>query len=395
MTAAVGPADATGAGARGSDSASDASGDSMHPGSVAGGGTMTAALFHRALAAIFLIAWLSLASQILLLVGSRGLLPLADFLSAARADNALSFPAFPSVLAWAPGDGTLLTGCLAGAALALLSLLGVRPRWCAALQTAWYLGYVTACRGFLGFQWDNLLLECGLLAAFLPTRRPAPLAHLLFRAVLFKLYFESGLAKWQSPLHDWQDGSAMTFYYPTAPLPTALAWYAHHLPRWWHLFESRATLVVELVVPFAIFGPRKARAGAAVLFTLFQLINAATANYGFFCYLSVALHLFLLDDGQLRAALNSARVKVSPALSWVRSRLWSRIRWSSGWSLWFARRKTPLTARRGTTAGVNRSSMHRLGTVAAWGGGLAWVFVSLLEAWFHFGEPGPLAGPLL
>ena len=108
---------------------------------------------------------------------------------------------------------------------------------------------------FLGFQWDNLLLECGLLAAFLPARRPAVSMHFLFRALLFKLYFESGIAKWQSPLHDWQDGSAMTFYYETAPLPTALAWYAHHLPRWWHQFESRATLVLELGVPFAAFRP--------------------------------------------------------------------------------------------------------------------------------------------
>src|SRR5256885_8382782 len=44
-------------------------------------------------------------------------------------------------------------------------------------------------------------------------------AHLLLRVLLFKLYFESGIAKWQSGLHDWHDGSAMTFYYETAPLP--------------------------------------------------------------------------------------------------------------------------------------------------------------------------------
>ena len=154
--------------------------------------------------------------------------------------------------------------------------------------------------GFLGFQWDNLLLECGVLAAFLPASRRAPVAHFVFRALLFKLYFESGLAKWQSPLGDWQDGSAMTFYYETAPLPTTLAFYAHHLPAWWHHLESRATLVFELVVPFAIFGPRRARLGAAVALTAFQIINAATANYGFFCYLAAALHVFLLDDRDLR-----------------------------------------------------------------------------------------------
>ena len=167
-----------------------------------GSGPGVALVFHRALAAIFFVAWISLATQIRLLVGRHGLLPLADFVEAARDQGGLSVLTFPSVLAWAPGDFPLVAGTVAGVVLAVFGLIGVRPRLCAGLQTALYLGYVTACRGFLGFQWDNLLLECGFLAAFLPTSRPAVIAHLLFRALLFKLYFESGIAKWQSPLHD-------------------------------------------------------------------------------------------------------------------------------------------------------------------------------------------------
>ena len=329
-------------------------------------GEVVARLFHRALAAVFLIAWLSLGRQVLLLVGRRGLLPLADFVAAAGAEHALSFGRFPSVLVWAPTDGMLLGGCVAGVVLSLLALFGVRPRLCAAAQTLWYLGYVTACRGFLGFQWDNLLLECGFLAAFLSVERPAPLARLLMRAVLFKLYFESGLAKWQSPLHDWQDGSAMTFYYETAPLPTALAWYAHHLPRWWHLFESRATLAIELVLPFAIFGPRRARLLSAALFTLFQIINAATANYGFFCYLATALHLFLLEDSDVRALGGLFR----------RFRLF-----------------TPRPPA-GEASSASRSAA-RMHCVAARTGAAAWILLSLSEAWFTFGEPGPAGQPLL
>src|SRR5207245_7175625 len=130
-------------------------------------------------------------------------------------------------------------------------------------------------------------------AALLPADREAPLAHLLFRLILFKLYWESGLAKWHSRIGDWQDGSAMTFYYETAPFSAALAFYAHHAPAWWHHFESRATLFFELALPLAIFGPRRVRQIAAVFFTFFQVINALTANYGFFCYLACALHVFL------------------------------------------------------------------------------------------------------
>jgi hypothetical protein len=264
-----------------------------------GSGPEVASLFGALLGAVWLVAWLSLGVQIRALVGRRGLLPVADFVEAARAQNVASWLHLPTFFLWASSDAALLGGVVVGAALALAALLGLRRRLCFALSTLLYLSYVTVGRVFFSFQWDNLLLECGLLAALLPRERAAPAVHFLFRALLFKLYFESGLAKWQSPLHDWQDGSAMVAYYETAPLPTALAWTAHHLPAWWHHLESRATLVVELVLPFAIFGPRRARLAAGAAFTAFQIANAATANYGFFCYLAAALHVFVLDDGDV------------------------------------------------------------------------------------------------
>jgi hypothetical protein len=273
-------------------------------------GPAVALVFQRALALIFLVAWLSLASQVRVLIGPRGLMPLDAFLDGA---GSLPLLGYPSLLRWhaLASAPVLLGGSLLGALLAVLALAGVRPRLAFGLSTVLYLSYATACRTFLSFQWDNLLLECGLLATFLPVDRPAPVAHLLFRLVAFKLYFESGIAKWQSPLHDWHDGSAMTYYYETAPLPTALAWTAHNLPAWWHHLESRATLVLELVVPFAIFAPRPARLTAAAALTGFQVMNAATANYGFFCYLAAALHLFLLDDRDLQRL--AARLPLQPA----------------------------------------------------------------------------------
>jgi hypothetical protein len=264
-----------------------------------GSGASVAALFGMLLALVSLVAWLSLGVQVRRLIGSHGLLPLADFIESARAAGVARWGRLPTIFLWTQSDRALVAGIVVGVALSLAALFGVRRRLCFALSSVLYLSYAVAGRTFLGFQWDNLLLECGMLAVFLPKARAAPVAHFLFRALLFKLYFESGLAKWQSPLGDWQDGSAMTFYYETAPLPTALAFYAHHLPVWWHHLESRATLVLELLVPFAIFGPRRARLTAAVALTAFQLVNAATANYGFFCYLATALHVFLLDDTDL------------------------------------------------------------------------------------------------
>jgi hypothetical protein len=205
-------------------------------------------------------------------------------------------------------------GIAAGIALSVAALIGIRPRLCFAASTLLYLSYATAGRTFLSFQWDNLLLECGLLATFLPARRPARWVHFLFRVLLFKLYWESGVAKWLSHINDWQDGSAMVFYYETAPLPTWLAWYAHWTPAWWHHLESWGALVLELGFPLAIFAPRWPRLIAAVAFTGFQILNAATANYGFFVYLTVALHVFLLADSDLVAL--RMRLPIQARRSW-------------------------------------------------------------------------------
>lgn len=286
-------------------------------------GPVVAGAFHRVLAGIFCVAWLSLGWQVDVLVGSRGLLPAAGYLDAARASGA-GFGSLPTLFWLDASDTALRAGIWTGGALSLAALLGFAPRLCTGLATLLYLSYATAARTFLSFQWDNLLLECGMLAVFLPSDRPVRWIHLLFRILLVKLYVESGIAKWQSPLGDWLDGSAMTFYYETAPLPVWPAWYAHHLPAWWHHLESRAVLVLELVLPFLAFGPRRARLALCLALTGFQLLNLATANYGFFVYLALALHLFLLTDTDLTRLLRHLPRWHPPAVpaaaGWPRAR---------------------------------------------------------------------------
>jgi hypothetical protein len=344
-----------------------------------GSGPTVADAFVRTLALIALVAWLSLGVQLPVLLGSHGLLPAADFIATVRAQPGVSLLDVPTLFWWGQSDTLLRAGVVLGAVLSLAALAGYRHRLCFALSTVLYLSYATVAQDFLSFQWDNLLLECTLLAACLPTDRPAPLAHFLFRLVLFKLYFESGIAKWQSPLRDWHDGSAMTYYYETAPLPTWIAFYAHHLPAWWHHFESRAALALELILPFAIFGPRPARLFAAAVFTLFQLLNLATANYGFFCYLALALHLFLLDDLDLERARRWLAFRLSPRVR----RLGAALR------RFTPRPFTPVGAT-ATPTPVKRW--------LAWAAATTFMLVSAAEATLHFSQPGALVAltrPLL
>jgi hypothetical protein len=321
---------------------------------------LVARLFQRLLAIIYLIAWASLGVQVRELIGARGLLPAADFFAAARGNGA-SLTQLPSVFWFGAYDTLLVAGVWVGGALSLCALLGWYPRLCFALSSVLYLSYVTAARTFLSFQWDNLLLEAGTLAVLLPTDRDARWAHVLFRVLLFKLYWESGIAKWQSHLGDWQDGSAMTYYYETAPLPTWVAWYAHALPETWHHLESRAVLVLELVLPMAIFGPRWCRLVVALLFTGFQLANIVTANYGFFAYLTIVLHVFLLGDR------DAARFTV-----------WRRAGASFRW------RAAPVEK-----ASVRPPTLRWLSPLAATVVVLLYGGISFADAWLQFGQPPP------
>ena len=267
-----------------------------------GAGPSVFRLFHRLLALNFLFAFWSLRTQIDVLIGPRGLMPMREFIDVVRMRPDAGFAQFPTFFLWGTQEAWISGGLTLGIGLSIAAMLGVLPRILLAVLVPLYLGYATVCHPFLSFQWDSLLIEAGFLAILLPRDIRSPVLLLGFRLLLFKLYFESGLAKWQSHLADWQDGSAMLLYYQTAPLPTPLAWFAHHLPAAWHHLEAYGALALELIVPFFILGPRGLRRVAFLALTGFQLVNFATANYGFFITLSLALHVFLLDDADLRAA---------------------------------------------------------------------------------------------
>jgi len=254
-------------------------------------------LFLRLLGVVFVLAFWSLGRQVLLLYGTHGLLPVCPI--AARVPVTL--------FRFACSDALLWWGTVAGAALGVGLAGGLAPRWL--LGAAWllYLSYVGVGQDFLSFQWDNLLLESSLFALFVTPSGwrlrdappPHPLGVFLMQWLLFRLYVESGLAKLLLGDPTWRDLSAMSTYYETAPLPTWVGWYVHQTPMWVHRATGVATLAVELVVPFLIWGPRVLRPLAFVLMAAFQLVVLATGNYGFFNYLSLALCLWMLDDGHL------------------------------------------------------------------------------------------------
>jgi len=277
---------------------------------------VTTAVFVRALGLIYVIAFLSLRVQLLGLFGSHGILPIAEYLSGIAARfGPERYSLLPTVLWIDAGDGTLLRLCDAGVALGLAVMAGVAPGPCLLALWALYLSFVGAGRVFLSFQWDMLLLETGMLALFVAqwspwprraTTEPSRLGVWLVRWLLFRLMFASGVVKL---LHDdpnlptWHDLTALTYHYETQCLPPWTAWYAHHLPLWWQRLSCALMFVIELAVPFLIFGPRVARLIAAVALIGFQLLIITTGNYTFFNWLTIALAVMLCDDRALATVL--------------------------------------------------------------------------------------------
>lgn len=276
-------------------------------GSAAAGPSWTVGpwVFLRLLALIYLAAFLSLWVQVHGLIGSEGILPVADYLQGA--DEQLGFSArrhLPTLLWFGSSDLALHLLCGGGVALSLLLLVGVAPAPVLLILWLCYLSLVTGGQTFLAFQWDSLLLETGLLAVFLAPLRWRPVGstgtpaipRLLLWWLNFRLLVLSGVVKLASGDASWQDLSAMEVHHQTQPLPGPLAWFFHHLPDWVHRLEARATFALELVVPFFIFAPRRLRHLAAFLLMGLQVVIALSGNYGFFNLLALALCLLLFDD---------------------------------------------------------------------------------------------------
>ncbi len=268
---------------------------------------LTGRIFLQALSAVYFIAFISLIPQLPGLVGRDGLLPLAAHLAGLKTRlGGLSYWAAPT-LAWLnPGAGALQFMGILGAVAALLAFGGILTGPCFLLMWTLYLSLTVAGQDFTAFQWDNLLLEAGFLALFLaPFRFRASYASRidtsagglwLFRFLLFRLTFSSGIINLLSGDATWRNLTVLRFYFETQPLPTALAWYAHHLPGWLLSALAASALAVGIIVPFLFFLPRRARLFGAAITAVSQLLLIATGNFAFFNWLTLVLCLTLLDD---------------------------------------------------------------------------------------------------
>lgn len=283
-------------------------------------------LLLRLIAGTYVLAFVSLALQILGLCGSRGIVPVGDILShvASQEPGFSRYFAFPTIFWFGSGDAVLAGAAWLGAVCAAAAAAGFFPLAFFALCFVLYLSFYTTAGPFLHFQWDLLLLESGFLAIVAaPLHRyknalePSRAVPFLFRCLVFKLMFASGLCKWASGDQTWRTLTALNFHYETQPLPPWTAWYFDHAPDPFHRLSAGLMFAIELLLPFFIFAGRRGRLAAFGGFVFLQVMIFISGNYGFFNVLTLVLLVSLWDDGKAEGVppFGASKVRRSAALA--------------------------------------------------------------------------------
>jgi predicted DCC family thiol-disulfide oxidoreductase YuxK len=313
--------------------------------------------FLRALGLIFLIAFVSLWIQIHGLIGSNGITSVSQLLPAAHTQlGDRAFWVLPTLCWFNSSDAFLHFLCGGGIVLSLFLIFGIAPALSLVGLVIFYLSFAATSDGvlnpFLSYQWDTLLIEVGFLSIFLapwrlwwrsssveagpsrtgivsaanpglqagdtPATTEPPVsraAMFLLKLLLFKLMLMSGVVKLtsyqllQDPAEDtWWNLTALNYHYWSQPLPTVIGWWADQSPESFKHFSVVFCLVVEIVVPFFIWAPRRLRLLACALLIFLQVVIGLTGNYNFFNLLTIALCLLLIDD-----SVGTSRRNASPA----------------------------------------------------------------------------------
>jgi hypothetical protein len=262
-------------------------------------------LFQRALAAIYLIAFVVAARQFVPLLGERGLLPVPEFV------RAVPFRSSPSLFHFRYSDRLFAAVAWGGAGLAAAALVGLPDAWPIPLTMAlwaalWalYLSIVNVGQTFYSFGWETLLLETGFLAIFLGPAWTAPPLTLiwLLRWLLFRVEFGAGMIKIRGD-PCWRDLTCLYYHHETQPMPNPLSWYFHHVPKTLHRAEVLGNHFAQLVVPFLLFFPQPIATVAGLVILITQGWLLLSGNFSWLNVLTMALAIASLDDAALGRVL--------------------------------------------------------------------------------------------
>ncbi len=272
---------------------------------------LTRTMLLRLFGFVYFVAFLSLAHQVLPLLGSDGLLPVEQRFERWRAhfgDDLRRFAEVPSIFWFDHSDGFLLGMAWTGVALSLPVMAGyANVPWMTVLW-ALYLSFVHVGQAWFAFGWELQMSETGFLAIFLvplldprpfPARPPPVQVIWLYRWLIARMMLGAGLIKLRGD-DCWVELTCLCTHYETQPIPNPISRVLHAMPVWFHQLGCAFNHVVELIVPFFAFGPPRARRVAGILFLVFQFLLLGSGNLSFLNVLTMVPALACLDDGMWR-----------------------------------------------------------------------------------------------
>jgi hypothetical protein len=275
---------------------------------------LTRFLILRLLGFVYAFAFLSLALQVLPLVGHDGILPADRFLDAvARSlgSRGAGFLALPSLFWLGVPDAALAALAWLGLALSLCVLAGLANSILLAALWALYLSFVHVGQEWYGFGWEIQLLETGFLAIFLcplldarpfPRRAPPGVVVWLFRWLIFRIMLGAALIKLRGD-PCWRELRCLDFHFETQPIPNPLSRAFHFLPAWAHSGGVLLNHAAELVAPWFVFLPGWLCRGAGIVMLCFQGVLLLSGNLSFLNWLTIVPILACFDDALLRRIL--------------------------------------------------------------------------------------------
>lgn len=269
-------------------------------------------LWIKLLAVVFLAVFLSTLLQYPALMGSHGLLPAKNMVVEATRllpeawKRYWMFPGFCWVSA---SDLSLLLQCAVGLAASCALLAGFLPGPLLLLCWALHLSLAQAGQDFFHGPFDDLLLECGLLAALLapwrwrwskadPSREapPSRWETALALALLFKVFFLPGLGHLTLGDSSWSTLTVFSSLTWTQALPTRLGCLLPRLPLDLLKWLALGIVTAEVAAPLLLLAPARARRWAFVPLALLALGSASTGDTVWTGVLLLGLALWSLDD---------------------------------------------------------------------------------------------------
>ena len=272
-------------------------------------------ILERGVAAVYVVAFVCAARQFRGLIGTRGLLPVPEYLAHR------SFRSSPSLFHLHYSDRFFATVCWSAAALSAAMVAGVAdtvPVWTAMLLwlVLWvcYLSIVNVGQIWYSFGWESLLLETGLLVVFVGNDAVAPPALVMWLArwLLFRVEFGAGLIKLRGD-RCWRDLTCLDYHHETQPMPGPLSWFFHRLPRPLHRVEVAGNHVAQLIVPFGLFAPQPVAGIAGLIIAATQFWLVLSGNFSWLNWVTIILAVSVVDTSTLAALGVAPPAEVSAA----------------------------------------------------------------------------------